>query len=487
MAITRTTRKVPAGTTPINAGTSITSGVRNRQAPKKSVMSNTKLNPAQLQFVRQLQNNVRRQSSIMAATNTSNIAARPDFLELLPLFVQKLLILDVYGSIAMKSRQQLVPYFKFMAENTKGETMAGDILSSPFVNRQGVDRNFGSRVVKNETVVEGAVNAGDAIYASYTPILPNSVTLNVTLSGVTKRVIDNGSGTLIDASDNSEAGYINYSNGQIVLDSAPAADEDSIKATYQYDNENVGPKASGLGKDAIGNDYGAMMGKGYLQLDEFNLVAEAHQLACYWSIYSAFAAQQEWGSNIGDIAKEAAFSELTAEINTQGFYELKKAAQFKPQFNWDASPVLAGSVIPSDYINLFKLKLNQAAADIYQRTRLTQPNKLVVGTNVATYIAMIEGFSAEGGADNVGPYKLGKLNQFDIFCEPNYDPNEWVMSCKSNDLRRNSALFGEYMPLTNTDPIGLANASVQQGYATMYAMKVVNPDTVVSGKIVGIF
>ena len=43
------------------------------------------------------------------------------------------------------------------------------------------------------------------------------------------------------------------------------------------------------------------------------------------------------------------------------------------------------------------------------------------------------------------------------------------------------------MPLTNTDAIGLANASVQQGYATMYAMKVTVPETVVSGKILGTF
>lgn len=43
------------------------------------------------------------------------------------------------------------------------------------------------------------------------------------------------------------------------------------------------------------------------------------------------------------------------------------------------------------------------------------------------------------------------------------------------------------MPFTDTQAIGLANSSVQQGYATMYAMKVVNPATVVSGKITGVF
>ena len=100
---------------------------------------------------------------------------------------------------------------------------------------------------------------------------------------------------------------------------------------------------------------------------------------------------------------------------------------------------------------------------------------------------MINGFQADAVEDSVGPYKLGRLDQFDVYVCPEYDPNKWVMSCKSNDIRRNSALFGEYMPLTDTDPITLANASAQQGYATMYAMKVVNPDTVVSGKIVGGF
>ena len=136
---------------------------------------------------------------------------------------------------------------------------------------------------------------------------------------------------------------------------------------------------------------------------------------------------------------------------------------------------------------MFKLKLGQAAASIYQATRLTRPNRLVVGSTAAEYIAMINGFQAENIEDTVGPYKFGKLDQFEIYVDPNYDPNKWVMACKSNDIRRNSALFGEYMPLTNTDAIGLANASVQQGYATMYAMKVVNPDTVVSGRILGTF
>ena len=238
---------------------------------------------------------------------------------------------------------------------------------------------------------------------------------------------------------------------------------------------------------SCGARYGAKMAKMDLQLDEINLVAQAHEVACYYSLYAAFAAQQEWGANINDLTKDAAFAELTAEINSLGFQKLAEAAAYKPQFNWDASPVLAGSVVPSDYLNMFKLKLSQAAAYIYQATRLSQPNRLIVGSTTGAYISMINGFQAEGTEDNVGPYKLGKLDQFDIYVDPNYDPNSWVMSCKSNDLRRNSALFGEYMPFTATDPIGLADMSTQSGFATMYAMEIVNPATVVSGKVLGTF
>lgn len=452
----------------ITAGTSITANARSRMArPTGIKASNVRLTPEQRVFASQLQANARKMQAVMGATNTNNIAARPDFTALLPLFTQKLLVPEVFGSVAMKSRQQIIPYFKVMAENTKGVTNAGDILNSPFVNRQGIDPNFGGRVVKNEAV---AVTSGAGTIA-YTPILPGSVTVVIG----NNKYVDDAQGGFVDATGAAVSGLtINYATGAI----AGAAGD--VTATYEYDNETVGPDGDGK--------YGAKMGKVYLQLDEINLVATAHELACYWSVYSAFAASTEWGTNVGDMGKEAAISELTAEINSDCFALLAETASYKPQFNWDATPVFNNAVVPTDYLNLFKLKLDQAAAAVYQQTRLGRPNKIVCGTGVASIFGMLEGFTPESISDTVGPYKLGKLGMFDtIIVDPNYDPNVWVMCCKGNDIQHSSALFGEYMPMVSTDAIGLADMSIQSGTATMYAAKVVNPATIVSGKVLGSF
>lgn len=488
MAIKRSRRVSPARRTAITAGTSITAGVQSRQARRQQnrVMANyTGLTPQQRAFANQIRANCRKPvpvtastKAIMGATNTSNIAARPDFLELLPLFTQKLLILDVFGSVAMQSVQQMIPYFKFIADNTKGETAANTILSSPMVNRQGIDPNFTGRVVKNE-VVESAAGAFTTGNLAFIPVLPGSVTIETNLSGVTTAYLDDRNGSLITAAGVA-VGSIQYDTGAITFTSAiTLAAGDTVKATYQYDNETIGPDTNG--------HIGARMGGGHLQLDNINLIAEAHQLRSDWSAFAAFRANREYGASIDDIVKEAAFSQLTAEINSNGFNALATAASYKPQYNWDATPINQASVYSTDYLSMLKLKFNQASNSVYQETQLGRPNRIIAGTNASAYIGMIPGFQADSLEDTVGPYKFGRLDNYEVYVDPNYDPNAWVMCCKSSDIRKNSALFGEYMPLTETTPVALADGSIQQGYATMYAMEVVNPATVVSGKIVGVF
>ena len=464
------------------AGRPVTQGVQSRRSPVMASKNFAKLTPEQRVFANQLVKNQRAAKPIMGATNTANIMAKPEFLELLPIFVQKLLITDVFGSVAMNSRAQYIPYLKFIADNTKGETKAGDVLASPFVNRQGLDPNFtGRTVITDVKTTTPGLNATEGTYAApYYPILPGSI-----------KITDK------DGKVHTEA------DGSVTLTAPNTIKCDTLKTAglgtgakveYQYDNENVGGYTGDgniMGATAtaegIGYNNGARMGKGYLALDDILLEAETHQLACYTSIYAAFSAKQEYGASLSDIAKEAAFGEITAEINSAGFKKLKDSATVNPQFDWDASPVLSSAVVPSDYLNMLKLKLNEAASSVYKTTGLARPNRIVCGTTAAEYISMIYSFEPAAIEDTVGPYRRGKLDQFEVFVDPFYDVNEWVMCCKSDDIRRNSAIFGEYMPLTATDPITLANGSVQQGYATMYSMKVVNPATVLSGKILGAF
>ena len=245
MAIKKTTRRVMPSTRvtasrmpsrrvgysrprSINAGTSITAASRRRTPQSGIKASKVNLTPEQRIFANQLISNTRR-VNVMGATNTNNIMARPEFIELLPLFVQKLLVLDVFGSIAMKSRQQIIPYFKVISETTKGETKAGDILNSPFVNRQGLDQNFSGRVVKNEAVAVTS-NAGTI---AYTPILPGSV--SIILNDV--KYVDDAAGGFVDASGSPLANVaIDYATGAL----SGSGLTGNVVATYEYDNETVG-------------------------------------------------------------------------------------------------------------------------------------------------------------------------------------------------------------------------------------------------------
>ncbi len=454
-------RRTVARPRSINAGTSVTASARTRR-PMQSVSapaSNIKLTKEQQIFANTLMRTAKKQQAIMGATNTSNIMAKPEFTQLLPLFVQKLLVPEIMGTVAMTSRDQLIPYYKVIAENTKGETARGSVFSDAFVNKQGMDPNFSGRVIRNEVVNGGAL--------AYTPVLPGSVSIS---DGVDS-YYDDGNRNLIKVSDESVAGTIDYSLGTVSLTG-------DLSASYQYDNETVGPDQNG--------QYGAKMGKIYFDLDTIHLTAQAHQLACYWSVYSAFAASTEWGSNLGDMAKESAISELTAEINSLGFNALENAAAYKPQFDWDASPIFHGAVDPQGFLNMFMMKLNQAAASIYDATRTVRPNKLIIGLNVDACISMMDKFQADSNTDSVGPYKSGKLGIYDVFVDPNMDPNKWVMTAKDDkDFRKTAGIFGEYMPFVNTAEIGLADMSVQQGYANMCDIRIVNPNLCVSGKIYG--
>ena len=166
------------------AGRPVTQGVQSRRSPVMASKNFAKLTPEQRAFANQLVKNQRTAKPIMGATNTANIMAKPEFLELLPIFVQKLLIADVFGSVAMNSRAQYIPFLKFIADNTKGETKAGDVFASPFVNRQGIDPNFTGRTVITDvkTTTQG-LNATEGTYAApYYPILPGSIKITEILS-----------------------------------------------------------------------------------------------------------------------------------------------------------------------------------------------------------------------------------------------------------------------------------------------------------------
>ena len=146
--ITKTTRRAsrPVAKRPVSAsrtitaGTAITSGVRNRNyrpaTAQRGVMASTMaVTQFSLLSFRQMP---RKMSRVMAATNIP-ILLKPEFIEL-PSSVRSEASCNRSTWICKQDLDSSsFPFFKLKAENTKGETKKGDIFSTPFVNKQGMD------------------------------------------------------------------------------------------------------------------------------------------------------------------------------------------------------------------------------------------------------------------------------------------------------------------------------------------------------------
>ena len=397
-------------------------------------------------------------------------------LDIISSMIPNLIAFDLVNVQPIENKMGIINYVKYTAGSNKNPQQVGSELASTF-NFTGADvagkEYYTAQTVQDEPIV--FTTEGNVITFSlpWHPIIAGNVKLSI---GSVSDIMDNPGekdphtnmvveGTLTGTG---VTGTINYMSGvgTLTLPGAPAP-EDMLIGSWVFNNEYAPVDVPELN----------------LSIESIPVIARSRKLKALWSFDAAYEMQKEYGQDLNGLLAAQAAAEIAHEIDVEIVNDLYAGA-FTKGYTWDATvPV---GVAQANHFESLKTTFNKSSNKIFQDTKRAMGNFVVVGTNVASYISMIDSFKAEAASDNVGPYKVGSLDQFEIFCDPNYNPDLWVMCAKSNDIRRNSALFGEYMPITTTDAIGLANASVQQGYAAMYGAKVVVPETVVSGKILGV-
>lgn len=149
---------------------------------------------------------------------------------------------------------------------------------------------------------------------------------------------------------------------------------------------------------------------------------------------------------------------------------------------WSATP--RPGVSDAEHVEGLPIAINLAAAEIYNRTggNLT-PNFVVAGSNVVAYLAKTKNFESNEAPKNGGSFLAGRLGTLNVYQTPGVGANDFFLGAIGNDFWQAGYVVGDYMPITYTQPISLADFTTQSGWVSIYGNKMTNANLYIRGRV----
>ncbi len=217
------------------------------------------------------------------------------------------------------------------------------------------------------------------------------------------------------------------------------------------------------------------------------LTAKARRIAVYYSQIAAFQAKTDYGYDLGEQLSAQAQGELAYEIDTEGVFMLRNAAermadlQF-PMYEIALNQGAHGTYISrSQYYEGFSEVIARGKRVIYTRTQKFAPNYMVVGANVLTILPYLKGWTAAPAGTVNGPYYAGTVDGLKVYVSPSIGENEFFFGVNGSDLQTSAAVYAPYMAIVPTQLLGFADGGMSQGFSTMYDMKLLSTYNITSG------
>ena len=378
----------------------------------------------------------------------------------------------------MSGPTSLVFYLDYLIGTTKGNQALGSTffdartgpINSEFYSSATVPQLTLNNTAADPTVVNAFVSPATAnSFTGQLPIKPGtfSGTVVLTSGSVVVPFTDDGNGSLIGSAITAGS-TINYTTGAISLDIASAANASSMVVSYDFDAE------ASTSIPMID-----------LQLTSSSVTAEVRKLKANWSLEAAQNLQALHG-----LDAEAELVGVLAEVIK---YEIDRQV-INDLFNFaGAGNVLWDKATPAN-ISYAEHKLTladawiQGSQLIFQATKRGQGNFAVIGTSVANVIESHPQFKPESNAyntqSNTGIVKLGKfLGRFDVYKDPNFPVDKWVMGYKGNSFMDAGYVFSPYIPLVTTPTVVLDDFLGRKGAMTQYGVKAINNKFYSTGQI----
>ena len=197
---------------------------------------------------------------------------------------------------------------------------------------------------------------------------------------------------------------------------------------------------------------------------------------------AAFQAKTDYGFNMEDELAKQAVGQLAYEVDTEVVTTLDETAgAADAALTW--SKTLPVGVSKMEHYEGFSEIIEIARAIIYNRTKRFAPNYMIIAADVLPVLTFISGFTAAPAGQVNGPYFAGTLNALKVFVSPALDPGKFLIGVNGNDGMSSVAVYAPYLPICPTQLLGFADGSMNQGFATMYDIKVLNENLIIAGKV----
>ena len=400
-------------------------------------------------YAGQLFENIQKGNLYEGYTQPSNVGNfRRDAFNIVSLAIQNTILPEIVSVQPMSTAAQLLPILEIRYGTTKGAVEAGDlVLDGTGAGR--TDKFYDSKVIADQKVTAGT----QEIVVPFTPV--DAGTFKV-VAGATV-ITDNGDGTLTDG------GSIDYANGIVKLNAALAAD---ALMSYTYNNANV--------PTAVGD---VTMG-----INPVLIEAEEHKIKAVYALTAAYRINKEYGVNMPLEFEKQVANEMNKERERLVMGDIFAQAAGGNSIIWSATA--RPGVSDAEHIESLPIVINLAASQIYNNTNGNlQPNFIVAGSNVVAYLAKTKNFTANEAPKNGGSFMAGKLGTLTVYQTPAIGTNDFFLGGIGNDFWQSGYVVGDYMPITYTTPVTLADYTTQQGWVSIYGKKMVNANLYIRGRI----
>lgn len=407
-------------------------------------------------YAGQLFENIQKGSLYEGYTQPSNVGNfKRDAFNIVSIAIQNTILPEIVSVQPMSTAAQLLPVLEIRYGTDKGTVKAGDlVIDSTGAGR--TDKNYDSAVIENQKVAEAGATEVD-IVIPFTPVVPGSLKIAVGTDVVT----DDTKGALTGAA----TGTIDYANG-VAKVTFKAATTAPVFMSYKYNNANV---PTPVGDVTMG-------------INPVLIEAEEHKIKAVYALTAAYRINKEYGVNMPLEFEKQVANEMNKERERVVMGDIFANAAGGSSIVWSATP--RPGVSDAEHVESLPIAINLAAASIYNRTNGNlQPNFIVAGANVIAYLSKSKVFEANEAPKNGGSFLAGKLGTLNVYQTPAIGTNDFFMGGIGNDFWQSGYVVGDYMPITFTNPVTLADFTTQSGWVSIYGNKMVNANLYVRGRI----